>query len=154
MPRNTLGHPAEPETRLSSHDFHNIELWNHQHIAEGTTGSGFIAVEFAKPGTYHFDLRRWPKEIEDQSSLTTAPSGKVFDGKTTPKPLAIASARIRIWNGDIVYADEKKVATPDADGVPFTISNLPAGPAFVQTWFYDSAGEMLGAVNNNYVRLE
>ena len=152
--RIVLGHPAEPETQLSSHDFHSIELWNHQHIAVGKTGSGFIAVEFAKPGTYQFDLRRWPKEIADQSSLTTAPPGKVFDGKTTPKPLAIASARIRIWNGEKVYADEKKAAEPDADGVPFTLTNLPAGPAFIQTWFYDSAGEMLGAVNNNYVRLK
>ena len=48
----------------------------------------------------------------------------------------------------------KRRFEPDADGVPFTLTNLPAGPAFIQTWFYDSAGEMLGAVNNNYVRLE
>jgi len=152
--RIILGHPAEPETRLSSHDFHGIELWNHQHIAEGTTGTGFIAVEFANAGTYQFDLRRWPKEIADQTSLTTAPVGKVYDGKTTPVPLPIASARIRIWNGNKVYADEKKAALPDADGVPFTIANLPAGPAFIQTWFYGADGKMLGAVNNNYVRPE
>jgi hypothetical protein len=152
--RIVIGHPAEPVTQLSSHDFHGIELWNHQHIAEGKTGSGYIAIEFAKPGTYHFDLRRWPKEVEDQSTLTTAPKGKVFDGKTTPKALAIASACIRIWNGEVVYANERKDVESGADGVPFTLNNLPAGPAFIQTWFYDSAGIMLGAVNNNYVRLD
>ncbi|MGB7323484.1 MAG: sulfatase-like hydrolase/transferase [Rubripirellula sp.] len=149
--RTIIGHPAEPVTQLNSHDFHKQELWNHKIVAEGVTGSGFLAVEFAKPGAYHFDLRRWPKEIEDQSTLTTAPVGKVYDGKSTPKAIDVASARIKIWNGDDVYFDETKDADADADGVPFVIS-LPAGPAFIQTWFYNSAGDMEGAVYYNYAR--
>lgn len=148
--RIVIGHPAEPVTQLNSHDFHQQELWNHSIVAKGTTGSGFLAVEFAKPGTYRFDLRRWPKEIENQSTLTTAPGGKVYDGKSVPKAIDIASARIKIWNGEHVYADESKVAKPGADGVTFTVNNLHAGPAFVQTWFYNSSDEMEGAVYYNY----
>ena len=148
--RSVIGDPAEPISQLNSHDFHNQELWNQKIVAEGVTGSGFLAVEFAKPGTYHFDLRRWPKEVEDQSTLTTAPVGKVFDGKGVPTAIEVASARIKIWNGDDVFVDEKKDADPDADGVTFTVDNLPAGPAFIQTWFYNSSGEMEGAVYYNY----
>ncbi|HAV64297.1 MAG TPA: sulfatase [Verrucomicrobiales bacterium] len=150
--RIILGHPAEPETLLTSHDFHGVYLWNHAIVAEGKTGSGFIAVEFAKAGTYQFDLRRWPKEIEDQSTLTTAPEGVVYDGRTVPQAIDIASARIKIWNGGKVYVDQKRDAEPGADGIPFTTGNLPAGPAFIQTWFYNSAGEPEGAVYYNYAR--
>ncbi|TWU50818.1 Arylsulfatase [Rubripirellula tenax] len=150
--RIVIGHPAEPVTQLNSHDFHNQELWNHKIVAEGTTGSGFLAVDFATPGSYHFDLRRWPKEVEEESTLTTAPSGKVYDGKSVPKAIDVASARIKIWNGDNVYTDQKKDAVAGADGIPFRIDNLPKGPAFVQTWFYNSAGEPEGAVYYNYAR--
>ena len=154
FPRIIIGDPAEPMSQLNSHDFHNQELWNQAIVAEGKTGSGFLAVEFATPGTYEFDLRRWPKEVADQSSLTTAPKGKVFDGKAVPKPIEVASARIKIWNGDKVYVDETKDAEKDADGVQFSVADLPAGPAFMQTWFYDSDGEMVGAVYNNYANLK
>ena len=151
--RIILGHPAEPVTQLNSHDFHNKYLWNHAIVASGKKGTGFIAIEFNKAGSYQFDLRRWPKEIEGQTTLTTAPEGVVYDGLTKSVALDIASARIKIWHGDKVYADERKDAQPGADGIPFTIDNLPQGPAFIQTWFFNSKGEGEGAVYYNYARI-
>jgi hypothetical protein len=34
----------------------------------------------------------------------------------------------------------------------FTVPNLPAGPAFVQTWFLDAAGQSLGGAYYTYVK--
>jgi arylsulfatase A-like enzyme len=149
--RIILGSSEEPETDLHAHDFHGTVIWNQADVVKGSKGSGFIAVEFEKPGTYHFDLRRWPREIENQTTLTSSVSTTVYDKKDTAVALDIASARIKIWNDDTVYADEKQAADPQADGVEFTITDLPQGPAFIQTWFYDAAGEMTGAVYYNYV---
>ncbi len=141
--RIMIGHPEEPETDLHAHDFHGTVIWSQDDVKKGARGSGFIAVEFDHSGDYSFDLRRWPKEIQDETTLTSAGPGKA---------LAIASARIKIWNGDVVYVDEKKTADAMADGVKFTIKKLPKGPAFIQTWFYNAAGEMEGAVYYNYVK--
>lgn len=152
--RIIIGNPAEPETRLNAHDFHNSTIWNQGKVASGKDGSDFIAVEFDKTGTYNFDLRRWPKEIEDVSSLTTAPIDGVYGSKNSPKALSIVSARIKIWHGDNVYVDKKKAVNSNADGVSFNIADLPKGPAFIQTWFYNAEGEMEGAVYYNYVSLK
>ncbi|CAH8281484.1 arylsulfatase A-like enzyme [Mariniflexile fucanivorans] len=141
--RIIIGNKAEPKTVLHAHDFHGTQIWDQGSVKKGATGSGFIAIEFDKSGAYKFDLRRWPKEIEGETTLTSAGSGKALN---------IASARIKIWNGDKVYVDEKKNANPNEDGVNFTINNLPKGPAFIQTWFYNEAGEMEGAVYYNYVQ--
>ncbi|MDV7139129.1 sulfatase-like hydrolase/transferase [Maribacter sp. TH_r10] len=137
-----IGHPEEPITVLHAHDFHGTVIWHQDDVKKGATGSGFIAVEFDKPGTYTFDLRRWPKEIEAETTLTSPGSAKA---------LQIASARIKIWNGDKVYVDKTKNAATNADGVRFTVKELPKGPAFIQTWFYDVSGEINGAVYYNYV---
>ncbi len=140
-----IGHPEEPITVLHAHDFHGTVIWHQDDVKKGATGSGFIAVEFDNPGAYTFELRRWPKEIEAETTLTSPGSGKALE---------IASARIKIWNGDKVYVDKTKNAAPNADGVRFTVKELPKGPAFIQTWFYDAAGELEGAVYYNYVHLE
>jgi arylsulfatase A-like enzyme len=143
--RIILGSTEEPESELYAMDFHGTIIWEQAMVKKGVSGSGFIAIEFDKTGTYNFDLRRWPKELESETTLTSAGSGIA---------LPIANARIKIWNGDTVYVDETKKVDPNSDGVNFTINNLPKGPAFIQTWFYNSSDEMLGAVYYNYVHSE
>ncbi|WP_373942890.1 sulfatase-like hydrolase/transferase [Polaribacter sejongensis] len=143
--RIVLGNDAEPETDLHAMDFHGTVIWEQNAVKKGDKGSGFIAVEFDKTRTYNFDLRRWPKEIENETTLTSAGSGVA---------LPIAIARIKIWNGDTIYVDETKKANPNADGVKFTLKNLPKGSAFIQTWFYNASEEMEGAVYYNYVSLK
>jgi arylsulfatase A-like enzyme len=140
--RIILGSSKEPESELYAMDFHGTIIWEQAMVKKGVSGSGFIAVDFDKKGTYNFDLRRWPKELENKTTLTSAGPGKALD---------IASARIKIWNGDKVYVDATKDADANADGVHFALKDFPKGPAFIQTWFYNSKGEMEGSVYYNYV---
>lgn len=160
--RPILGTKFQPEICLYSHDWHTsvIPPWSQAMIAEGRANNGFNAVNFGVAGDYTFDLRRWPREIADESTVTSelhtpirvGNAGK--DGKyklTTGRALLIRSARIRIWNGDKTYADEKQAVGPDSDGAVFTIHSLPAGPAMVQTWFYDAEGRELCGAYYNYV---
>jgi arylsulfatase A-like enzyme len=140
--RIILGSSEEPESELYAMDFHGTIIWEQAMVKKGVPGSGFIAVEFEKKGTYNFDLRRWPKELEGETTLTSLGPGKALD---------IVSARIKIWNGDKIYVDTRKDVDPNADGVKFTLENMPKGPAFIQTWFYDASDKMEGAVYYNYV---
>jgi arylsulfatase A-like enzyme len=160
--RPVLGTASEPATCLYAHDWHttgNVP-WNQEMIARGQNNNGFNSVAFGRAGDYTFDLRRWPKEIAGETMLTSALHTPLRAGSadsagaiavTTGKALPIHSARIRIWDGDRVYADERKTATVEADGVVFTVRSLPAGPAMVQTWFFDQDGHELCGAYYDYV---
>ena len=153
--RIIVGHPAEPVTRINAHDGHilNSSPWNQGHVAGGSGRTTFVAIEFEKDGTYQFDLRRWPKEVQDECTLTTAPAGAVFGG-TRPRATAIKSAGLKIYHGNTVYVDEKKDANPDADGVVFTVKDLPKGPAFIEAQFYGSNGKVICPVYYTYAGLD
>jgi len=151
--RIKIGHYAEPVSCLNSQDTHVDGAWNQQQVAQGANLGSFIAVEFTKPGTYHFDLRRWPKEIESQTTLTTAPTGGVYtQAGVTPVSFPVASARLQVYNGTTVYFDQTLNAAANSDGVQFTVNSLPAGPAFVRTDFFNSAGTTLFRAFNTYVQ--
>jgi len=152
------GSSFESVTCLYGHDWHmdeGLPPWNQTMIAAGMSANGFNTVSFAQAGTYTFDLRRWPVEIEDETTITS--------GLTTPirvtasnalsygVALPVHSARIRIWKGDQVLFDERTNVDPDSDGVTFSVE-MPAGPAMVQTWFYDASGKELCGAYYNYVR--
>ena len=149
--RIILGHEDEPVTKLAGQDFINSNCWNHGQVAGGACKPGTITVEFSKQGTYHFDLRRWPKEAAGESNLTTAPRAPVYAGVRTVA-IPVAGAGIRISNGNQVYVNEQKDAVAGADGIEFTVADIPAGPASIETWFYNQAGERFSAVYYNYVQ--
>ncbi len=114
----------------------------------------YNAVAFAQAGDYSFDLRRWPREIAGQTTVTsqlrTPIKSTSGDRPTLGKALPVRTARIRIWHGEKTYADERQDVKPDSSGAVFA-ARLPAGPAMVQTWFYDEAGKELCGAHYDYV---
>jgi len=157
--RPIAGSPEEPVICLYSHDWHMSEglpPWNQSDIASGANANGFNVIAFAKAGYYTFDLRRWPREIAQETTVTSklkSPIRSTIKNELTyGMALPIHSARIRIWNGDKIYFDERQDVKPDSNGAVFTVS-LSSGPAMVQTWFYDADGKELGGAYYDYVSL-
>ncbi|MCG9792353.1 sulfatase-like hydrolase/transferase [Flavobacterium algicola] len=155
--RPIIGSPEEPSICLFGHDWHmdaGLPPWNQTLIAGGLKANGFNAVTFAKANDYTFDLRRWPSDIANETTVTSGLQNPlrttISNALTYGKPLPIRSARIRVWNGNKTYSDERKDVVPESDGAVFTIK-LPAGPAMVQTWFYDAEGQELCGAYYNYV---
>lgn len=155
--RPMIGTAAEPVTCLYSHDWHADEQvpFNQSMVAGGMSANGINAVEFANRGAYTFDLRRWPQEIAGETTATSALRTPILDNKTnlptSGAALPIHSARLRVWHGDTAYFDAAGPLAAESDGVTFTVPALPAGPALVQTWFYDAAGHELCGAYYNYV---
>ena len=153
------GTSSDPEICLLAHDWHtDAEVPRNQtKIAAGMRTNGFNAVTFFKAGEYVFDLRRWPREIEGE---TTIASGlrtpiRVFasNALTYGRPLAVRSARIRIWCDHTTYVDARQNVDPREVNSVFKVI-LPAGPAFIQTWFYDASGSELCGAYYDYVSLK
>lgn len=157
--RPIAGSLEEPVTCLYSHDWHmanGLPPWNQTMIANGLNANGFNVVAFARVGDYTFDLRRWPREIANETTVTSKLKSPIRSTRNNEliygTALPVHSARIRIWNGDKTYFDERKDVDPDSDSAVFTL-HLPAGPAMVQTWFYDADGKELGGAYYDYVSL-
>ena len=155
--RPILGSPEDPAVCLFGHDWHmdaGLPPWNQTLIAGGLKANGFNAVTFAKASNYTFDLRRWPSDIADETTVTSGLKNPlrttISNALTYGKALPIHSARIRVWNGDKTYFDEREDVASDSDGAVFTL-RMPAGPAMVQTWFYDANGKELCGAYYNYV---
>ena len=149
--RPVLGHPADPEACLWGYDWHGDPgPWSQRLVAQGTQANGWWPVAFAEAGTYRFDLRRWPKEIEAETTLTSAYDKPVETG-VLGKPLPIAMARIRLFQDDGTIAEETADIAPDADGVVFEFADIPEGPCSLQTWFYDQEGNELAGAYYVYV---
>ena len=150
--RPVLGSANEPVVCLYSHDWHmadGLPPWSQTMIAAGMAANGYHAVTLERAGDYTFDLRRWPREIAEETSIHSALREPIRSTKgnalTVGKALPIREARIRIWNGNETLAGERQELKADSDGASFTL-RLPAGPAMLQSWFYDESGkELCGA---------
>jgi hypothetical protein len=60
-----VGHEKDPETYLQSMDWYAETVpWNHAATSGGAPLSGSWHIEAAKAGTYRFEIRRWPKEVD------------------------------------------------------------------------------------------
>jgi len=125
-----IGSDEENPCQLMSHDWHSPNpAWSQWAVLNGSKANGFWAVEVARDGTYEFELRRWPVEVDKPITAAIAKG----------KAISATKARLKIADVDIVKAIPK-----DAHIVTFKVQ-LKAGKTRLQTWFTDESGESRGA---------
>jgi arylsulfatase A-like enzyme len=154
-----IGSDKQNPTRLMSHDWHGAEVpWSQGTVRNGMQANGFWAVEIERDGTYQFELRRWPKEL-DAPINAAVPGGpvlrpRVFLSKTRArateggKAISATSTRLKIVPvsafAESTGVDMTKPVSGDAHAVTFEVE-LKAGKGRLQTWFIDDKGESRGA---------
>jgi len=125
-----IGSDKHNPTRLMSHDWHTPKVpWNQGAVRSGMQANGFWAVEIERDGTYEFELRRWPIEVD-------APiNGAIAGGKA----ITATKARLNIADKDLT-----RPVPQDAHSVTFQ-AELKAGKTRLQTWLADDKGTSRGA---------
>ena len=105
------GHPDDPETYLHPADWYlPMVPWSHGMVAPGPESAGTWWISTAQPGTYRFEVRRWPREaaapitgvpkFDDPVDAWDAGGGKntlIYDwGRTKFAALPVAQVRLRV----------------------------------------------------------
>jgi hypothetical protein len=139
--RIVIGHPAENPTRLTAHDWHGEgaeAVWNQAAIRKAPFANGVWTLHADRPGTYRFELRRWPIEVglPINSPLSESPGNR----ETTPG-VAISAVKARIRAG---ARDQTAPIDGNQPAAVFDL-NLEAGPLDLQTWFIDASDAARGA---------
>ncbi len=146
--RIVIGHDAENPMMLSACEWLDVFVDQQRQVRQGDRKNGVSHLVVDRPGLYSFELRRWPREshlkLNEGVEATLVTDGSYVAGQ----PIAIASARIRV--GDQELAGKPQ---PDGESVQFRI-NLLAGPAELQTWFVDTAGQSICGAYYVYVHRE
>jgi hypothetical protein len=134
-----LGSDRENPARLMCHDWHCDDVpWNQRHIRQGLESNGFWAVAIERDGTYAFELRRWPAEL-DVPITSPAPGGKA---------ISATHARLSVGSHDVTQPIPE-----NASAVRFEVP-LKAGKTRLQTWFLDSDATSRGAYFVYVTRLD
>ncbi|HZZ44454.1 MAG TPA: arylsulfatase [Tepidisphaeraceae bacterium] len=135
-----VGDPAQPVTLLSTADWQNVTIDQQKEIRTGVRRNGPLSLLITRPGTYTFELRRFPREA-DTPIDSSLPSFKQVDGHLpAAKALPITHAKLRVGSSEL-SAD----VHPADKSITFSLP-LPAGPTTAQSFFYDQSNtELCGA---------
>ena len=143
--RNVIGSGKIEETWLNSDAWVpeqiEPETWNQSHVNYGVKNFGYWPVTIARNGSYQFEVRRWPKEVN--CPINSAPAaqtkGDIYS-KNEPvlvrqgKIIPAISVKLRV--GEEYF--EKEINPTDEQAV-FNIK-LEQGDSEIQAWLIDSLG--------------
>ena len=139
--RIQVGSDQENPVGFTCHDWHSLHgdvPWEQGHIRKGIRANGFWELNVAKGGRYRFEMRRWPKEV----NLPVNAMYKDPEFNRDKNPInAISAVKARLQVGEF---DQTRPVRAEDLGIAFEMT-LPAGPARLQTWFYDVDGADRGA---------
>lgn len=148
----TIGNPAENPTLLTAHDWHTAASppWHQQHIRTALVDKGEWRLSVASPGQYRIRLYRYPPYLNTAFNQALPPGEPVPGGTPYPpaKGLNWVSSRI------LLQGQEKRSGTSVDDRYFEYLVTLEAGPAILETWVTDDAGEVRGAYFVEVLRLE
>jgi len=143
--RIVIGSPAENPMMLTACDWYNIFVDQQKQVRNGDKKSGYWHVNVDRPGTYDFELRRWPVEsgysLNDSIPETTVTDGVLPAGVSFP----IASARIKV--GD----QEQSINVADKDKSARFTFELDAGETSILSNFYNETGERIAGAYYLYI---
>lgn len=142
----TVGSNAENPTLLTPADWADVFLDQSAQVRRGERRNGAWNLEVTRAGTYEIELRRWP--VEAGAPITAGlPPVRIADGEF-PAGAALPIAKARLSAGAF---DQSRPVAPGDTEVTFTL-RLERGPARLQTWFYDDAGQEICGAYYVYVR--
>jgi hypothetical protein len=144
--RIIIGSDKENPIMLSACEWLDVFVDQQWQVKRGTEKNGYWLLEVERAGTYEFELRRWPKELDrplsepepdfEKKELTTA--RLLIDGvihQKEYKPYSYEGARLKL-------SPEDKAATFQVE--------LKKGPIALHTWF-DKPGHYNTAFGAYYV---
>ena len=158
LPVPIIGSPRQRETRLSSMDWQlDTVPWNHALVAKGPRVNADWQAEIAQAGTYHFEVRRWPREADApmqgvphlNKTVDAWENGKGITGLLYGDhfvPLPIRQVRLDIEGQSMTQA-LKEGQTHATFGL-----DLPAGKVRIRATLLDADGKELGGAYYLYVK--
>jgi len=148
--RPVIGSPYQEETWLNTISWvksnESPHSWNQRHVLAGEHLRGFWPVEIAKDGLYQFDVRRWPKEV-NQPICASLPEQKGSDITCLGKPVkkgegkAIPAVKVKLKVGD--QKMEKNINESDVSAL-FEMK-LSKGEKDIESWLYAPEGDSISA---------
>jgi hypothetical protein len=135
--RVVIGHDAENPMMITACEWLDVFVDQQAQVRRGVKKNGVWHIIVDRPGTYEFELRRWPREtgfaLRDSMASTIVTDGRYVAGI----PLNIHTARIRIGGKDktksIKHSDQSAAFTFD----------LEKGKNTIETWFYNGEDESI-----------
>jgi arylsulfatase A-like enzyme len=118
-----IGDPKANPMLLTACEWLDVFVDQQSQIVRGTRKNSYWNLTVEQPGTYQFELRRWPREADRP----------LAEGEGKQGALPIAQARIFINQREQIQA-----APEGSKAVTFT-ATLPKGPSTLHTWFLDAA---------------
>jgi arylsulfatase A-like enzyme len=161
----SIGHPDEPETRLTAHDWrdptnpksddpfvkedNSYLVYNQGHIRQGAGKNGYFEIHVKRDGLYRFELRRWPREVDIAltDGIESSDAGWRLDviherhhfNYTGGLAIPFTKASIQIANQKM-----ERCLDTNCQYAAFEL-NLPAGQTYLNTAFTTEDGLERGA---------
>ncbi len=140
-----IGNEAENPMMLSACEWRDVFVDQQFQARIGVKRNSYWHLKVDRPGTYRFELRRWPREsglhLQEGCEATEVTDGVLDAGVALP----ITRARMMVDR-----LEQRQDIEPGQESAVFT-QELEAGPVLLHTWFDDERQQALCGAYYVYV---